>query len=104
MKPEHLAYWIEERERIRELKEAGAPKPWSEDAIFQTTYFCNVRREDDKVTKWVRKNWPCGGSVGLVVLARMFNLPEHLEELLDVFRIQVWIVTGKHCRSKWSGR
>jgi hypothetical protein len=80
MKPEHLAYWIHERESVREKKEAGCPKPWSEDPIFQGTYFCNVRREDDKVTKWIRENWP-HHNVGLVVLARMFNLPSHLEQL-----------------------
>lgn len=51
-----LVYWINERQRILKLKEAGATKPWSDDPIFQTTYFCNVRREDDKVTKWIRKN------------------------------------------------
>lgn len=81
MKPEHLAYWILEREEVRRKKEAGLPKPWSDDPIFQSTYFCNVRREDDKVTKWIRANWP-HDNVGMVVLARMFNLPSHLGELL----------------------
>lgn len=50
-----LMQWMEERERVRELKEAGASKPWSEDPIFQTTYFCNVHREDDRVTRWIRQ-------------------------------------------------
>lgn len=49
-----LLYWMEERERVRKLKEVGAPKPWSADPVFQETYFCNVNREDDKVTKWIR--------------------------------------------------
>lgn len=47
-------YWIEEREKIRVLKESSAPKPWSTDPIFQQTYFCNVKREDDKTTRWIR--------------------------------------------------
>jgi 5-hmdU DNA kinase-like protein len=47
-----------EREIIRELKEAGAPKPWSDDLTMQTTYFCNVNRENDRVTRWIR-NFYC---------------------------------------------
>lgn len=49
-----LMYWIRERESVRLKKEAGMPKPWSDDPVFQNTYFCNVRREDDRVTKWIR--------------------------------------------------
>ena len=78
-----LVYWITERDTVRQKKESNAPKPWSKDPTFWSTYFCNVRREDDKVTKWVRENWP-HDNVGLVVLARMFNLPAHLEELIPV--------------------
>lgn len=52
--PELLMYWIQERYRILTKKRAGLPKPWSDDPVFQTTYFCNVRREDDKITKWIR--------------------------------------------------
>lgn len=48
-------YWITEREAIRARKEANEPKPWSKDPIFQRTYFCNVRRENDTVTKFIRK-------------------------------------------------
>ena len=56
--PELLNYWITERERIRLRKELKfLPKPWSDDPVFQTTYFCNVRREDDRVTRWLRANW-----------------------------------------------
>lgn len=52
-----LHYWMEERERVRELKEAGFPKPWSNDPTFQTVYFCNVNRENDRVTKAIRKQY-----------------------------------------------
>src|SRR6516225_1306506 len=50
-------YWIEERLRVRKRKEAGGPQPWSEDSVFQSKRFCNVQREDDAVTKWIRENW-----------------------------------------------
>src|SRR5882672_5343929 len=36
-------------------KNLGLAKPWSENEVFQRTYFCNVRREDDRVTRFIRK-------------------------------------------------
>ena len=50
--------FIREREKVRVAKEVDhAPRPWSKDVILQRYRFCNVRREDDKVTRWVAKNW-----------------------------------------------
>ena len=49
-----LFYWVAERERIRVRKESGQPFPWTDDPILATYRFCNVRREDDRVTIWVR--------------------------------------------------
>lgn len=83
---EELVYWIQTRERIRILKESGEPKPWSEDPIFQRTYFCNVRREDDRVTKWIRKEW-APEYIGWddyefhMVVARFLNWPETLSAI-----------------------
>lgn len=46
-----------ERERIRIRKAQGVPREgWTEDKAFQTYYFCNVFREDDKTTAWLREN------------------------------------------------
>ena len=91
MQPSDLVYWINERERVRKKKEKGLPKPWSEDEIFWHTYFTNVRREDDNVTKWLEANWRTNHGhlpfyTSSLVLARMFNLPDHLEELKDWWR------------------
>lgn len=64
-------------------REAGLCKPWSPDRIFQTVRFCNVHREDDKVTKWIRENWNRPGDPAWkFVLGRMINLPESLEGCL----------------------
>ena len=48
-----LAFYnfCKEREKIRLLRENGAPFPWSNDIIFQKGRFLNVFREDDKVSK-----------------------------------------------------
>lgn len=49
-------YWINERESIRQKREAGLPKPWSEDTIFQEWKFCNVFRQYDKQSRWLLEN------------------------------------------------
>lgn len=46
----------EERYNIKLRRETGLPRPWSTDPIFQNHRFCNVHREDDKTTKWLREN------------------------------------------------
>ena len=78
---DELVYWINERERVRRKKESGASKPWSDDPVFQEVYFCNVHREHDKVTKWIRTNWshPAHPNFPLAIcVARIFNYPPTL--------------------------
>lgn len=79
-------HWIKERENCREGYEKGLPKPWSDDPILQAYRFCNVRREDDKVTKWIKNNWrdPFASHPNMVlamVVARTVNWPETLTEI-----------------------
>lgn len=82
-----LLHWISERERVRYAKEVvGLPPPWSLDPIIQTTRFCNVHREDDKVTRWIKTNWrdPFSSSPQLafsMCLARVVNWPDTLTHL-----------------------
>lgn len=83
---ETFLYWIKERESVREKKDAGLPKPWSQDSIFQTYKFCNVRREDDRVSRWLFEHWmqPNRGHKNMwfaMVVARLFNWPPTLEQL-----------------------
>lgn len=82
-----LIYWMQERYKIRYLKdEAKIPAPWSKDPVFQNTYFCNVHREDDRVTKWIRANVTIerfGENIEYaMVLARFLNWPDTLYSLL----------------------
>lgn len=83
--PDLLLYWIKERYAILKKKEQGLPAPWSEDPVFQSTYFCNVRREDDKVTKYIRAIYSQFVSHPLfeynMVLARFLNRPDTLEAI-----------------------
>ncbi len=83
---DRLLYWIDERERIRLKKEAGFPRPWTDDAILSSYRFCNVRRMDDKVSQWLWKNWyrPNFNHKNMLLattLARNFNRPDTLEAI-----------------------
>jgi hypothetical protein len=79
-------HWIVEREKCRVGRENNLPKPWSTDPILQSYRFCNVRREDDKVTKWIKDHWraPYNGNEHMVlamVMARTINWPETLDDI-----------------------
>lgn len=83
---ERLLAWIVEREFIRKRKESGAPQPWTVDSALAQFRFCNVERENDRVTIWIKENWrdPYTDDPDLwfsMVIARIFNLPPTLKEL-----------------------
>lgn len=85
-----LFYWVREREDIRKRKDCGQPPSvWTSDPILQTYRFCNVRREDDRVTVWVRENirkpykdhqylWL------MLCIARQINWPATLQQLISM--------------------
>lgn len=85
---EPLWCWVREREQIRLRKERGDPPPWTEDPILASFRFCCVRREDDRVTRWVREHvrepyaehpllWL------MLCLCRQVNWPDTLAELIE---------------------
>jgi hypothetical protein len=53
---QRLVDWAAKREVLRIKKESGEPPPWSDDKILNEYRFCNVRRRDDRVSKWVISN------------------------------------------------
>lgn len=93
--PERLALlrrWVLKREEARVNKEAGRPKPWTDDPVLQVARFCNVRRMDDKVSRWLVDNWypvlmnPTGKLekqklLAAAGLARLVNWPDALDGL-----------------------
>jgi len=85
---EMFAYWIRHRYSILKKRESGEPKPWSEDPIFQSVYFTNVHREDDRTTKFIRQ-WAKLVDKELIVpayvFARMINRAETLDHVSDGF-------------------
>lgn len=83
-KSAELSHWINEREAVRARKESGAPAPWTTDKVIATVRFCNVHREDDKVTRYIRNSPVYSGvdvPVWVVVLARMVNRISTLERI-----------------------
>jgi len=81
-----MLYWMEERQRIYLRKEAGEPKPWTKDPILRDNKFCNVYREQDKTTVWIKENWrdPYADHEDLwfaMLVARLINKPDSLQEL-----------------------
>lgn len=82
-----LWYWVREREAVRIRKACGDPQPWTSDPILSTYRFCNVRREDDRGTVWIRENIrkPFAEHRHLwlmLCIARQINWPETLSELI----------------------
>ncbi len=78
--------FVKERHAIYERRAAGKPKPWTKDPILQSYRFCNMYRELDTVTTWIRENWrdPWRKDPNVwfaMVVARVVNWPDSLAEL-----------------------
>lgn len=73
-----LCAFINERENIRVKKELGVPRAnWTSDPILAAYRFCNVRRNDDRVTRELRE-LAVSSAIGddgwfWWVVARLFN-------------------------------
>lgn len=98
-----LYEWMNERERIRIKKDAGEKAPWTDDPILREFSFCNVFREDDRVTRWISSRWrkPYCNHENLwfaMCVARQINWPPSLEaigfpaedDVTKKFDIQEW--------------
>lgn len=52
-----LIQFIRNRQQAYTNKMKGRDKPWTDDPIIRQYRFCNVYREQDKVTQWIARNW-----------------------------------------------
>ena len=50
-----FCHFIHTRELASIRKGMGLPRPWTDDDIINTYRFCNVDRNDDRVTQWIHK-------------------------------------------------
>jgi hypothetical protein len=84
-----------ERHNIFLRREAGEPMPWTTDPAFLKWRFCNVFREDDKTTIWIRDNvrerLRNNHRVLLaMVICRFFNRIGTLERLQEAGLFDKW--------------
>jgi 5-hmdU DNA kinase, helical domain len=89
MNLEPFLYWAAERESIREKRVRGLPPPWTKDPVLATHRFCNLRREDDRETIWIRTRVrePYADDTALPIMlciCRLINWSPTLEELIKV--------------------
>lgn len=82
-----LYEFITERYSIYKKREKGLEPPWSDSQIFNTYKFTNVRREHDKVSKWLIDNISTNNNLSnkeklmRSFLFRMYNRVESGESL-----------------------
>ena len=82
--------FAQERHLVFLRKASGLPKPWTDDYILQQYRFCNIYREIDKVSLWIRDNmirpFEALGYEHLwfmLVTSRLFNKAETLGPLIE---------------------
>lgn len=86
MRTADLCRFIKAREKER-LRKLGRARGLG-DPIIQKYRFCNVRRNDDRITIWIQeeffKRWSHDPDLWFaLVVARLFNLPDSLDEIMD---------------------
>ena len=86
MSAEHFFETARERYHIMLRRKNKEPAPWTDDQVLRDFYFCNVFREDDKTTAWLRKN----------IRNRLRSAtPEHIVKAIAAFRWFNYIPTGE---------
>ena len=86
---ESFLYFVWERECVRLARENDWEAPWTQDEILAKYRFCNIRRRDDHVTKWIIEQmintYNLNDATDLwfvLAIARYVNWPPTLTELL----------------------
>lgn len=86
--------YARERYKIFQIRKKTRQKwPWSTDPILNTYRFCNVFREDDVVTQWVKQNVrdPLRSSPSAIygmLVCRLINRVSTLEKLMEHGRVK----------------
>lgn len=83
-----LLYFIWEREVIRIVREGGGERPYTTDPVLDKYKFTNIRRRDDRVTKWIiehiiKPNENRQDLWFILLITRLINWPPTLQRLID---------------------
>jgi hypothetical protein len=106
--------FIFEREQVRLKRKRGHPAPWTEDPILREWRFCNVDREHDRETIWIREyiRGPHADHPSLwfnLALARFVNWSPTLDQMgfyktwMPSDFISVMETRKQHGQKVWSG-
>jgi alpha-glutamyl/putrescinyl thymine pyrophosphorylase clade 1 len=96
-------FYVQERYRIFIARHTEYPKPWTSDKILQNYRFCNVFREDDTVTRWIKKHiidktHKPDSLVAKLAIARWINLPSTLNDLVYAHHFEKDVVSRDYRR------
>src|SRR5688572_159097 len=78
--------YLRERLALQRRREAGAPRPWTEDPILHRYKFCCVYRDDDRTSREARAvilALPPGDRLRALLGFRLYNRVSTLEKLRD---------------------
>lgn len=113
MSVEHYFETARERYKImlKRREDPLSPPPWTDDYIFRSFRFCNVFREDDKVTCWLRPRVTEAAMgdalLGATALSRFINRIETMEFLGStnpLRRADLWTNWHTHGVPTWAER
>lgn len=95
MRHEEFFAYGRERYNILLRRRAGETRPWTKDEYLRQFKFCNVFREDDRTTVWIKENLrePLRDSPKVfqaMVIARWFNRIETLEHIKEMILEDRW--------------
>ena len=85
---DELASYMKKRQNVLLLRQCNRQPPWTADPILHHGRFCNVFREDDRVTIWIEENIrkPYANHPNLwfmLCIARYINWPPTLQFLIN---------------------
>lgn len=83
-----LLYFVWEREVIRIVKGRGGEHPWTKDPVLDKYKFTNIRRRDDRVSRWIIDNVITPNEYRqdlwfILLITRLINWPPTLQYLID---------------------
>ena len=83
-----LLYFVWEREVIRIVKGRGGERPWTKDPVLDKYKFTNVRRRDDRVSRWIIDNVITPNKERqdlwfILLITRLINWPPTLQHLIN---------------------